>query len=60
MESGSALEGKKQRVLRRLESTIESANELLYEINRELETIVGEGSPLERAAEVYETWVSKE
>lgn len=56
----TALEIKKQRIIKRLESTIETANTLLMEINEGIEGIIANNSVLERTAIIYDTWISKE
>lgn len=55
----NTLEQKKQKILRRLENTIESSNCILYEINQELENIIENNSVLEQTAEIYDIWSSK-
>lgn len=54
------LEKKKEKILKRLENTIESSNCILYEINHELENIIENNKTLERTAEMYEIWCNKE
>lgn len=56
----TALEERKQKILRRLETTIESVNCILYEINQELENMIENNTPIEKTALIYETWISKE
>lgn len=60
MAMETALKARKQRVLKRLEQTIETTNSILYEINRELETIIENNEALEKTAIIYDTWISKE
>ncbi len=54
------LENKKEKILKRLENTIESVNSILYEINNALENIIDDNLILETTAEIHDTWVSKE
>lgn len=56
----TTLEAKKQRIMRRLEATIESANEILVEINQELRNVIVDGARIEQTAVVYDTWISKD
>jgi hypothetical protein len=56
----AALQQKKQKILTRLENTIESVNTILYEINQELETILEQSHILESTADIYDIWVSKD
>lgn len=53
------LENRKEKILKRLENTIDSVNSIFYEINKALETILEETLPLETTADIYETWISK-
>ncbi|ELA41292.1 uncharacterized protein VICG_01665 [Vittaforma corneae ATCC 50505] len=55
----NTLEEKKQKILKRLENTIESSNCILYEINQELQNIVENNRVLEQTADIYNTWSSK-
>ena len=55
-----ALEAKKQKILKRLGNTIESANTILYEINQDLESILEQSFVLESTADIYDVWVGKE
>lgn len=56
----NTLEQKKQKILRRLENTIEASNCILYEINQELEGILEGNRALEQTAEIYGIWCNKE
>ena len=55
----TALRARKQRILKRLEQTIEAASSILCEINQELEALVESNEALERTAIIYDTWISK-
>lgn len=56
----TTLEKKKQKILKRLENTIESCNCILYEINQEIEGLVSNNMVLEQTTEIYQLWASKE
>ncbi|KAI4292353.1 hypothetical protein PAPHI01_1627 [Pancytospora philotis] len=55
----TTLEAKKLRIMGRLESTIESVNTLLYEINQELENTIADARALEKTADTYQIWLAK-
>lgn len=56
----TTLGAKKQRIMRRLESTIESVNGILGDINQELRGIIAESARVEQVAAIYDTWISKD
>lgn len=56
----TTLEAKKQRILKRLEATIDTTSSILCEINQELEDIIAANGIIERTAAIYDIWVSKE
>ncbi len=53
------LEIRKLKVLKRLESTINSTNSIIYEINQDLVRTLNENEELERVADIYNLWISK-
>lgn len=53
------LETRKLKILKRLNTTIESTNSILYEINRELKSVIEGGKELERVCDIYNFWISK-
>lgn len=56
----NTLTQKKQKILKRLENTIEASNSILYEINQELDSILENNRVLEQTSEIYEIWCHKQ
>lgn len=56
----NALEVKKARILKRLETTIKSVDSILYEINQDLEDIIANNRVLVDTADIYDLWIAKE